>query len=103
MSGIFALLQAAPAAPPPGFWQQNGDKVLVSIITAIVILILSEPIKALLKKVGQWLENSFAGLGLRFFQPGLHGGEKLGAGRPFGPHGLDRIGRIIDHKFSVCQ
>ncbi|HEV7508532.1 MAG TPA: SUMF1/EgtB/PvdO family nonheme iron enzyme [Thermoanaerobaculia bacterium] len=66
MNGILALLQAAPTAPPPGFWQQNGDKILVSIITAIVILILSEPIKALLKKVGQGVENTFAGLGLRF-------------------------------------
>ena len=66
MSGILALLQAAPAAPPPGFWQQNGDKILVSVITAIVILILSEPIKAGLKKLGQWIENAFAGLGWRF-------------------------------------
>jgi len=49
MDGILAFLQAAPAAPTPGFWQQNGDKVLVGVITAVVVLLLSEPIKALLR------------------------------------------------------
>jgi len=29
------------------FWKNNGDKVLVGVVTAIVILILFEPIKAL--------------------------------------------------------
>ncbi|HEX9945377.1 MAG TPA: SUMF1/EgtB/PvdO family nonheme iron enzyme [Thermoanaerobaculia bacterium] len=66
MSGILALFQAAPAAPAPGFWQQNGDKILVGVITAIVVLILSEPIKALFKKLGGWIENFFAGFGWRF-------------------------------------
>jgi len=28
------------------FWKNNGDKVLVGVVTEIVILILSEPIKA---------------------------------------------------------
>jgi hypothetical protein len=42
------------------------DNVLVSVVTAILILVLSEPIKALLKKVGQRIENTFAGLGWHF-------------------------------------
>ncbi|HSS49608.1 MAG TPA: hypothetical protein VLX28_11750, partial [Thermoanaerobaculia bacterium] len=66
MNGIFALLLAAPGAPPPGLWQQNWDKIVVSIVTAIVVLIFSEAIKAGFKKIGQWIENTFAGLGLRF-------------------------------------
>jgi hypothetical protein len=37
MNGILALLQAAPAASPSGFWQQNADKILVSVITAVVL------------------------------------------------------------------
>jgi hypothetical protein len=66
MFTIFALLQAAPAAPIPGFWQQNGDKILVSVITAVLVLVFSEPIKALFKKLGGWIESFFAGFGWRF-------------------------------------
>jgi hypothetical protein len=66
MDGILALLQAAPVAPPPGFWEQNRDKILVAVVTAVVILILSEWIKAGLKKLGGWIESAFAGFGWRF-------------------------------------
>jgi uncharacterized protein YgfB (UPF0149 family) len=66
MNGILALLQAALAAPLPGFWQQNRNTILASIITAVVILILSESIKTLLKKLWDWIEDFLAGLGLRF-------------------------------------
>jgi formylglycine-generating enzyme required for sulfatase activity len=48
------------------FWKNNGDKVLVGIITAIVILILSEPIKALFRKLGNWIEKAFQSLGFGF-------------------------------------
>ena len=50
MDGILALLQAAPAAPA-GFWEQNREKVVVGVVTAVVVLILSESIKALLTAV----------------------------------------------------
>jgi predicted NACHT family NTPase len=66
MSGILALLQGAPAPPASGFWQQNRNAILLSIVTAIVVLILSESIKALLNKLWNWIENSLSGLGLRF-------------------------------------
>ena len=48
------------------FWKNNGDKVLVGIITAIVVLLLSEPIKAFLKKFGDWIERIFQSLGFGF-------------------------------------
>jgi formylglycine-generating enzyme required for sulfatase activity/energy-coupling factor transporter ATP-binding protein EcfA2 len=48
------------------FWKNNGDKVLVGVITAIVILVFSEPIKALFKKIGTWLESFFQSLGFGF-------------------------------------
>jgi len=48
------------------FWTNNGDKVLVGVITAIVILILSEPIKALFKRIGTWFEGFFQSLGFGF-------------------------------------
>ena len=48
------------------FWKNNGDKVLVGVVTAIVILILSEPIKALFKKIGNWIEKAFQSLGFGF-------------------------------------
>jgi formylglycine-generating enzyme required for sulfatase activity len=66
MDGILALLQAAPAAASSGFWEQNRDKILVGAVTAVVVLILSESIKALLKKIGSWIENALAGFGWRF-------------------------------------
>ena len=48
------------------FWKNNGDTVLVGIITAIVVLILSEPIKALFKKLGKLIESSFESFGFGF-------------------------------------
>ncbi len=45
------------------FWKNNGDIILVGVITAIVILILSEPIKAAFKKIGVWLEKFVQALG----------------------------------------
>ena len=42
------------------------DKVIVSVVTAILVLILSEPIKALLKKIGTGFGRLFDGLGWRF-------------------------------------
>jgi formylglycine-generating enzyme required for sulfatase activity len=66
MDGILAFLQAAPAAPPPGLWDQNRDKIVVGIVTAVLVLILSESIKALLRKLGSWIENALAGFGWRF-------------------------------------
>lgn len=48
------------------FWVNNGDKILVGIITAIVVLFLSEPLKALFKKVGIWVETGFQSLGFGF-------------------------------------
>jgi formylglycine-generating enzyme required for sulfatase activity len=48
------------------FWKNNGDKVLVGVITAIIVLFLSEPIKALFKKFGNWLEKVFQSLGFGF-------------------------------------
>ncbi len=48
------------------FWADNGDKVLVGVITAIVILILSEWIKAAFKRMGTWIEDFFQSLGFGF-------------------------------------
>ncbi len=48
------------------FWVNNGDKILVGIITAIVVLFLSEPLKVLFKKVGNWIETGFQSLGFGF-------------------------------------
>lgn len=48
------------------FWNNNGDKVLVGVITAIVVLLLSEWIKALFKKLGSWIETGFQALGFGF-------------------------------------
>lgn len=48
------------------FWTNNSDTILVGIITAIVVLILSEPIKAGLKRFGRWVESSFQAFGFGF-------------------------------------
>lgn len=48
------------------FWKNNGSTILVGVITAIVVLILSEPIKAAFRKIGTWIEYSFQSLGFGF-------------------------------------
>lgn len=48
------------------FWKNNGDKVLVGVITAIIVLFLSEPIKALFKKIGNWIEKVSQSFGFGF-------------------------------------
>ena len=42
------------------FWTNNGDKILVGIVTAIIVLILSEPLKAIFKKMEKWIEGGFS-------------------------------------------
>ena len=54
------------------FWKNNGDKVLVGVITAILVLILSEPIKALFKKIGSWIEKVLQSLGFGFQKKYYH-------------------------------
>ncbi len=49
----------------PGFWDQYGDKILVAAVTAVVVLILSETIKALFKKLGAAIERALQGFGFR--------------------------------------
>jgi|GEM_PF-7036155 len=66
MNGILALLQAAPVAPAPRFWERYWDKIVPSVITAILVLLFSEPIKVLFKKLWDWFEDRLAGLGWRF-------------------------------------
>jgi len=66
MNVLFVVLQVVPAAPPSGFWEQNGDKILVGILMFIVTLLLSDLIKALGKKLSDRIETSFAGLGWCF-------------------------------------
>ncbi len=48
------------------FWKNNGSTILVGVVTAIVVLILSEPIKALFKKIGTWFDGFFQSLGFGF-------------------------------------
>jgi hypothetical protein len=42
---------AGDKAPPQSFWEANSDKIIVAVVTAIVVLIFSETIKALLKRL----------------------------------------------------
>jgi hypothetical protein len=51
---------------PAGFWEQHGDKILVAVATAIIVLILSETIKALLKKLGTGIDRALQSFGWRF-------------------------------------
>ena len=61
------LGQAAPGTPPPqSFWEANGDKIVVGVVTAIVVLVFSETIKSLLKRLEAWIERAFEGIGWRF-------------------------------------
>lgn len=48
------------------FWKNNSDAIIVGIIMLILGVILTEPIKALLKKIGTWLESFFQSLGFGF-------------------------------------
>jgi formylglycine-generating enzyme required for sulfatase activity len=71
MNAIFRYLLQAPIPPPtptpaPSFWEANGDKIIVAVVTAILVLLLSEPLKALLKKLGGWLERAWQALGFGF-------------------------------------
>lgn len=43
--------------------QENIEKIIVGVVTAIVILILSEPIKAAFKRIGSWFEGFLQSLG----------------------------------------
>lgn len=43
--------------------QESIEKIIVGVVTAIVILILSEPIKAAFRKIGEWLEKFIQALG----------------------------------------
>lgn len=48
------------------FWQANQNVILASIITAIAVLLISEPLKAGMKKLGKGLESFFSHLGIGF-------------------------------------
>ncbi len=48
--------------PPPSFWQANGDKILVALITAVITLLLQRVLPKIWKKVSGW----FVALGLGF-------------------------------------
>ncbi|MCC6499298.1 MAG: SUMF1/EgtB/PvdO family nonheme iron enzyme [Anaerolineales bacterium] len=43
--------------------QESIEKIVVGVVTAIVILILSEPIKAGFRKIGEWLDGFFQAVG----------------------------------------
>jgi hypothetical protein len=65
-SVAFAAQAPTGGAAGGGFWAEYGDKILVAIVTAVLVLLARKPVEALLAKLGQWLEHRFAGLGLRF-------------------------------------
>ncbi|MCC6298215.1 MAG: SUMF1/EgtB/PvdO family nonheme iron enzyme [Anaerolineales bacterium] len=46
--------------------QESIEKIIVGVVTAIVILFLSEPIKAAFRKIGAWMEGFFQSLGFGF-------------------------------------
>jgi formylglycine-generating enzyme required for sulfatase activity len=52
--------------PPPSFWQSHGEAILVSVITAILILLFSEPIKVIIEKISRWVDNSLSSRGMGF-------------------------------------
>lgn len=60
------------STPTPSFWEANGDKIIVAVITAILVLLLSESLKALLKKVGGGLERAWQAAGFSFEKRYLH-------------------------------
>jgi hypothetical protein len=53
-------------ASDPGFWAEHGDKVLVAVLTAVLVVLAQAPVKAVLAKLGRWLEHRLEGLGFRF-------------------------------------
>jgi hypothetical protein len=65
---FFPLIgQLAQQAPPdPGFWQTNGTIILVAVLTAILTLLLSEPLKKILNALMGWVSESFVALGIGF-------------------------------------
>jgi formylglycine-generating enzyme required for sulfatase activity len=48
------------------FWKNNGDTILVGLIMLLAGALLTEPIKALFKKIGNWIEKLFQSLGFGF-------------------------------------
>ncbi len=58
------LLQPAP--PPPSFWETNGTTILVALVTAVLTLLLSEPLTKMLHAVMNWVSESFVALGIGF-------------------------------------
>ncbi|MCP4660756.1 MAG: NACHT domain-containing protein, partial [bacterium] len=67
--GLTALtlrLAAQQQPAPDGFWKQYGDKILVAVVTAVIVLTLSETIKALLKRLGARIERTLQSFGWRF-------------------------------------
>ncbi len=58
--------QQQESATDPGFWVEQGDKVLVAVVTAVLVLLVQKPVKVLLDRVGRWLEDRLGGLGFRF-------------------------------------
>lgn len=52
--------------------QDSIEKIIVGVVTAIFVLLLSEPIKALFKKIGDQIEKIFQSLGFGFQKRYFH-------------------------------
>ncbi len=63
-----AAAQQGATSPHPGLWVQYGDKVVVAVVTAVLVLLVQAPLKALLAKLGHWLEQRLQGLGFHFIR-----------------------------------
>jgi formylglycine-generating enzyme required for sulfatase activity len=63
---FFQISTPSTPTPTPSFWDTNRDAIIAAVITAILVLVLSEPLKALLKKLGGWLERAWQALGFGF-------------------------------------
>jgi formylglycine-generating enzyme required for sulfatase activity len=72
LATVTTSVLAQDATAPTDFWTQHRDKVLV-VVTAVVVLILSETIKALLKKLFAVVERALQGFGFRATQRHLAG------------------------------
>jgi hypothetical protein len=75
------------------FWKNNGSTIIVGVIMLILGALLTDPIKALLKKIGAWLESFFQSLGFgfqkRYYRALINSHEWLkliGIYNPFGLH-----------------